>query len=65
MTYISTLMENKLVTVPRSVFQLRSLKKILLDHNSIVNLPDEIDPDPLERFGLQGVELAHTRLARR
>lgn len=46
------LMENKLVTVPRSVFQLRSLKKILLDHNRIANLPDEIDPDPLERFGL-------------
>jgi protein-tyrosine phosphatase len=46
------LMENKLVTVPRSIFQLRSLRRVLLDHNKIANLPDDIDPDPVERFGL-------------
>jgi protein-tyrosine phosphatase len=46
------LMENRLTTVPRSCFQLRSLRRLLLDHNNIYCIPDEIDPDPRERFEL-------------
>lgn len=46
------LTENRLQIVPRSCFQLKSLKRLLLDHNRIYCIPDEIDPHPDPPFGL-------------